>query len=105
MVADTLSRPLAASCELPSIDFAAFAAPQDPRDAKDTSLDVSPVTWKGVRLLCDTTTGSPRPLVPAAFRSEIFAAFHSLSHAGARPTTRLVAERFVWPGLRKDVWE
>ena len=104
VVADALSRPLsAASCELPRVDFAAFAP--DPKNADQTSLEVTPVTWQGVRLLCDISTGSPRPLVPASFTCQIFAAFHSLSHAGARPTPRLVAEHFIWPGLCKDVRE
>ena len=105
VVADALSWPLAASCEIPSVDFDAFAAAQGSMEVEDTSLVVSRVIWRNVNLLCDTSTGSPRPLVPAAFRRKIFDAFHSLSHAGARPTIRLVAERFVWPGLRKDVRE
>ena len=73
VVTDTLSRPLAAtSCELPRIYFTALAATQDPRDAKHTSLEVSPVTWQGLRLLCDMSTGSPRPLVSLRLQTSDF---------------------------------
>ena len=58
-------------------------------------------------LLCDTSTGHPRPLVPAAWRRQVFDAIHGLSHPGVKawcgPSTKLVGVKFVWPGLRKDV--
>ena len=102
-MADTLSRPEASSCSFPAVDYAALAAAQDASDAEETSLQVAPVEWRGIRLLCDVSTGTPRPLVPPAFRRPIFDALHSLSHAGARPTVKMVSERFIWPGLRRDV--
>ena len=30
-------------------------------------------------------------------------AVHKLSHPGRKPTVRLVSQKFVWPGLKKDV--
>ena len=54
-------------------------------------------------MLCDVSTGKYRPLVPDGFRKLIFDALHSLSHPGAQPTIRLISERFVWPGLCRDV--
>ena len=53
-------------------------------------------------LYCDTSTGNPRPFVPSSLRRRIFDSFHSLSHPGIRATTKLVAQRFVWPALHKD---
>jgi transposase InsO family protein len=43
-----------------------------------------------------------RPLVPAAFRSAVFAAIHGLAHPGIRATRRLVSSRFVWRGCAAD---
>ena len=39
-------------------------------------------------LLCDTSTGVQRPLVPALFRRRVFDAVHGLSHPGIRTTHR-----------------
>ncbi|GFU29360.1 hypothetical protein TNCV_985431 [Trichonephila clavipes] len=33
-------------------------------------------------LICDTSTGSPRPFVPHNFRRTIFEHFHNLAHPG-----------------------
>ena len=38
-------------------------------------------------LVCDNTTGTPRPFVPAAFRRIVFDSLHSLAHPGVRATT------------------
>ena len=44
-------------------------------------------------------------MVPVQFRRVIFDALHNLSHSSARPTVKLVASRYVWPGLRQNVRE
>ncbi|XP_059417312.1 uncharacterized protein LOC132152576 [Carassius carassius] len=54
-------------------------------------------------LLCDVSTGQPRPMVPAAWRHKVFDAIHGLSHPGVKASTKLVGAKFVWPGLRRDV--
>jgi Integrase zinc binding domain len=59
-------------------------------------------TGGGVAILVDTSSGVLRPLVPAQFRREIFAAIHGLAHPGIRATRRLISSRFVWPGLAAD---
>lgn len=56
----------------------------------------------GITLLCDISTAQPRPVVPARWRRQIFTV-HSLSHPGKKPSQRLVAAKFVWHGLKKDV--
>jgi hypothetical protein len=40
------------------------------------------------------------------YGSQVFQSIHDLSHPGTRPTTKLVTERFVWPGMKKDccIW-
>ena len=103
VVADPLSRPSCSEVRLPTIDFQRMAAAQDPLDARDTSLEVKSVLWQGSLLLCDVSQGHPRPLVPSSFRRQVFEALHQLSHPGPRPCTKLVAARFVWPGMRRDI--
>jgi transposase InsO family protein len=61
-------------------------------------MDVGPES-----LLVDCSSGVLRPLVPAAFRRQIFNAVHDLAHPGARATRHLVSSRFVWPGLASDI--
>ncbi|GBP71779.1 hypothetical protein EVAR_55978_1 [Eumeta japonica] len=53
-------------------------------------------------LYCDFSTPAQRPFVPISLRRQIFNCLHSLSHPGSNATSKLVAERYVWPGIRKD---
>ena len=47
--------------------------------------------------------GRPRTLAPAGLTRTIFDVNHKLSHAGARAMRRLICDRFVWPGMSKDI--
>ena len=49
-------------------------------------LEGAPFGSKGNTILCDTSTGQPRPVVPAGWRSRIFDIFHGLSHPSIRTT-------------------
>lgn len=53
-------------------------------------------------LYCDVSTPTPRPFVTKDLRRQLFDSLHNLSHPGANATAKLVAERFVWPGMRRD---
>ncbi len=53
-------------------------------------------------ILCDTSTGVTRPLVPKDFRRVVFESLHDLSHPSIRATQRLLTARFVWPGIKAD---
>ena len=55
------------------------------------------------QLWVDVSTGRPRPLVPAVLTKTIFDANHQLSHAGSRAMRRMICDRFVWPGMSKDI--
>ena len=57
----------------------------------------------GAMLLCDVSTGQPRPVVPGSWRRQVFDAMRGLAHHGRRPLQQLVAEKSVWHGLTKDV--
>ncbi|GFW41799.1 transposon Tf2-8 polyprotein [Trichonephila clavipes] len=61
----------------------------------------SPVS--ATELICDTSTGSPRPFVPRNFRRTIFEHFHNLAHPGVAASFQLIASRYVWPNMRKTV--
>ena len=54
-------------------------------------------------LLCETSSGTPRPFVPEHFRNIVFNSLHFLSHPGIRATQRLMTSRFFWPGMNADV--
>ena len=94
----------------PVIDFRAMAAAQnsDPdvthmRSSSSLKLEPVPLAVSDSTILCDTSTGIARPLVPTAFRRAVFDSLHSLSHPGIRATQRLVTSRYVWPRINADV--
>ena len=62
-----------------------------------------PLDHYGNSISCDISTGRPRPLVPDTWQRTVFDAVHDLSHPSIRATKQLVAAKFVWPGLRKQV--
>lgn len=70
----------------------------------DSSLIFEQILIPGtdISITCDTSTGKPRPYLPASFRRSAFQRLHNLSHPSARASARLVADRFIWPLLRKD---
>ena len=93
-VADALSRLETNAVQLelapPTVDFSAMAKAQP--DATDLQhLHSTNNTLKLTRvsmpmcadiLLCDTSTGTPRPYVPEQFRHTVFNSLHRLSHPG-----------------------
>ena len=93
-VADALSRLEANVVQLtqpsPLIDFEALAKAQ-PADDELNKLKSTTSTFKLERLpmpmcsdtlLCDTSTGTPRPYVPERFRHIVINSLHALSHPG-----------------------
>ena len=72
---------------------------------KSSSLHLTalPLPTKCGTIVCDMSTGKPRPWVPTSLRKHVFEYFHSLSHPSIRSTTRLITERFVWPNMRKEI--
>lgn len=73
----------------------------------NTALQLAKVKLPGTNtvLFCDLSGTSPRPYVAGIHRRRIFDALHCLSHPGARASVKLVSERYVWPGVRKDCRE
>ena len=56
-----------------------------------------------LRLWCDTSTATPRPVVPARLRPSIIKSFHDLSHPGINATRHLISSRFIWPHINADI--
>ncbi|KAK3792218.1 hypothetical protein RRG08_035975 [Elysia crispata] len=58
---------------------------------------------QGPELVCDVSTGRPRPIVPPDFRRTVFDVVHNLSHPGVKATVKMVSDKSVWHGMRKQV--
>lgn len=109
-VADALSRP-SLDLILEGIDYDAMARDQ----AVDQEIQAyrTAVTRLRLRdvpfgegrttLLCDVSTGVPRPVVPEAWRFKVFEVIHNLNHPGVKPTRKLTTARFVWHGMNKQI--
>ena len=101
VVADCLSRAVVGAVQL-NLDYSRMAVDQaaDPSvqalRSSNTGLRLEEVLFSdtGAKLLCDVSTGQPRPVVPANWRRPVFEAVHSLSHPGRKPSSRLVSEKF-----------
>jgi hypothetical protein len=85
----------------------ALAASQESDDellallSSDTALrlEKQQILGTAISIYCNTSAGKPRPYVPALLRLQVFQSVHDLSHSGTKATAKLVAQRFVWPGV------
>ena len=115
VVADALSRPPAVAAVVPPastglLNWAQLATGQATcgdlaaiRARRPHHLVA--VQVEGYPVWCDVSAGLWRPVVPVDFRRQVFDTVHGLVHPGVRATTRLVSNRFVWPGLATDIKE
>ena len=114
IVADCLSRNASTSTlnnVVLGIDYTAMAIAQtqdaDVQAYKTaiTGLTVRPIQIheSGPVLLCDVSLGHPRPIVPRTFQRQVFETIHNLAHPGRKATVKLVAKKFVWHGVKKQV--
>jgi len=87
-----------------AVDQAADADVQALRLA-GTGLQLEDVAFDdaATTLLCDVSMGQPRPIIPTGWRQLVFNVVHGLSHPGKKASQRLVAAKFVWHGVKKDV--
>ncbi|GBP35535.1 hypothetical protein EVAR_17396_1 [Eumeta japonica] len=107
VVADTLSRVEEIVQPIDSNQLA--LAQQSDTELKQlvegaNSLCMKKIKLPGTKyeLWCDDTNGILRPFVPKALRRKAFESLHSLSHPGTNATAKLVSDRYVWPGVRRD---
>ena len=111
-VADALSRNVinTVTAQL-GIDYTAMAlAQRDDEEMKAYRTAVTGLVLKDVEfgpagntLLCDISTGQPRPIVPTVWRRKVFEAVHNLSHPSIRSTRALVSKKFMWHGIGRQV--
>jgi cleavage and polyadenylation specificity factor subunit 1 len=106
--ADALSRVELDAVQI-GIDYSAMAEEQR-QDPETTAYKtaITGMNWQDVpfgdtSLLCDVSTGRPRPLVPRAFRRQVFDAIHNISHPSIRSSVKLLSAKFVWYGLNREV--
>ena len=57
----------------------------------------------GHSIVCDISSGLPRPLGPATWVQTVFNLIHSLSHPGVKASMSLVFHNFVWHNAKKDI--
>ncbi|KAG7307830.1 hypothetical protein JYU34_006426 [Plutella xylostella] len=110
VVADALSRVEEISA---AIDFQVLARLQneDP-ELQDllrfgTTLKLKKVATmdSNLPIYCDVSTQPPRAYITPSLRKQAFDSVHNLHHPGCTATVRLVTQRFVWPGIRKNCRE
>lgn len=105
VVADAMSRIEAINT---TIDYKALAADQTSDfELQDllrngTSLKLRKVQAEGESLYADISTGTARPYVTPTFRMDVFKMLHQLSHPGSSASAKLISQRFVWPGIKRD---
>lgn len=70
----------------------------------NTNLQLKKIQYgsKATFVYRDTSIELIRPYVPNNFRHAIFKIIHEISHPGQRGTIKLITQRFVWPGMKKD---
>ncbi|GFS10956.1 Pol polyprotein [Elysia marginata] len=110
VVADCLSRATINNVVL-GIDYKAMAEAQEHDEEIQalktaiTGLNLQSVQISndGPKLLCDVSTGNHGPIVPKAFQRQVFETIHNLAHPGRKSTVKLVTQKFVWRGLKKQI--
>ncbi|GBN05290.1 Transposon Ty3-G Gag-Pol polyprotein [Araneus ventricosus] len=113
IVADALFRiEVDSITKSPILNFKEFARAQKDdsdiqkflhNDASSLQLELKPCQTSNCNLLCDTSTGVPRPFVPTFFRKLIFDHLHNLAHPGIAASTKLISARYVWPGMKYQI--
>ena len=109
VVTDALSRTDISAVFLPTINYRQMAANQATSDkiaaykTSITGLHFDNVQFNDCTILCDVSTGKPRPIVPREWTRTVFDSIHSLAHAGCCPTQCAISSRFIWYSLKHDV--
>ncbi|EFA07205.2 Retrovirus-related Pol polyprotein from transposon 297-like Protein [Tribolium castaneum] len=112
VVADTLSRISEIDTPTP-IDYQTLRESQDvdpelqtllaQPDSTALKLKLFTVPGSEKQIYCDDSNRRIRPFIPKTSRYELFKHFHGMAHPGIKATTKLLTDRFVWPGINKDV--
>ena len=95
----------------PPINFQDIAMAQrdDPElselqsSSNSLKLQATPLPTSKDTILCDISTGVPRPFIPSKFCRTLFDSLHSLSHPSIHATLKLITDRYVWPNINSDI--
>jgi len=76
-----------------------------PLRSTGTRLQLEDVSFDdaGTTLPCDVSTGRPRPIIPTGWLQLVSNAIHGLARPAKKASQWLVAAKFVWHWLKKDV--
>lgn len=107
VVADSLSRIKAVSS---SLDYEALVKSQEEDEEllqflkPDSSLKLKRIIIPGTStaVYCDYSTSFLCPFITKDFRQTALKIVHGLSHPGMNATTKLAAQRLVWPDIKSD---
>ena len=88
---------------MPALAAAQLICKETKHCSTSTSLKVKHHVVDGAYVLCDFSSGLPRPILPPDFRRLVFNKLHGLAHPGIRATKRLISSRYVWRGLASDI--
>ncbi len=110
-VADALSRAVICSIRQ-TIDYVLLSDDQKTdEELKKMQNKLGELQWVNIpideaqskRIVCDMSTGNPRPYLPDSWRRKAFESIHNLSHPSIRTTVKLLAAKFIWFGLKAQV--
>ena len=96
----------AVSHSITDVDLEELASEQLPINEEQLSaLELEKVQFAGIEssVVCDTSLGRPRVLVPEGHRRRIYYAVHNLSHPSGKTTLAMISRAYVWPRMRRDV--
>lgn len=108
-VADALSRIEIINMPVIVTTDELYEAQQNDEELRTLLEAETSLTWKQLRLdggektIYCSVDKDIRIYVPKSLRKRIFDNTHNLSHPSGRATRRMIAQRFVWPGMQKDI--
>lgn len=114
IVADSLSRMVSELNEIDSISFKELNTQQQVDDELTSMINNPCVNSKFAlenmsipgstsKIWCETSTKKIRPYIPTSLRQQIFYSLHNVAHPGIRATRKLIAARYFWPKMNKDL--
>lgn len=72
-------------------------------DGRKTFLQLQAKDTPHGPVYSDISSGNSRWFVPQSLRRMVFATFHNQAHEGCGATLRLIAARYCWPGMNRQV--
>ena len=64
---------------------------------------VQMVNYKGQKLMCEVSTGTPRPVIPKSLVKYVLQACHDLDHCGQKEVYNRAKQAYFWPSMGKDI--